>query len=332
MLKAAVAGLGAISPVHLDTIACTPNAELVAVCDCKPEKKDVVQGVPFYTDLETMLDEEKPDVLHICLPHHLHVPVARMAAARGIHVFMEKPPALDCEELKQLYDLEKTTGVKLGICLQNRYNNTTMEMKRLLESGVSGAIQGCKAVLTWNRPIGYYEKDPWRGKKNEAGGGVMLSQAIHTLDLMTVLCGKPLVVSGKVGNLSLPQIGVEDSAMAQIEFENHVRGLFYGSVGYTRDAAIELEIACERGVYRIADGKLWQIREAEQMLLAEDIPVRSGKSYYGGGHREAVRRFYRSVEENVCDYITVQDARACMELIDGVNRSSREGCAVRITV
>lgn len=329
MLKAAVAGLGAISHVHLDTIARTPNAELVAVCDCKPEKKDVVQDVPFYTDLETMLDVEKPDVLHICLPHHLHVLVAKMAAARGIHVFMEKPPALDCEELKQLYDLEEKTGVKLGICLQNRYNNTTQEMKRQLESGEAGAIRGCKAVLTWNRPIGYYEKDPWRGKWNEAGGGVMLSQAIHTLDLMTVFCGNPVTVSGKVGNLSLPQIGVEDSAMAQIEFENQVRGLFYGSVGYTRDAAIELEIACERAVYRITDGKLWQIQETEQVLLAQDTPVRSGKSYYGSGHLEAVRRFYRAVEDNTRDYITVQESRACMELIDGVNRSSREGCAIR---
>lgn len=329
MLKAAVAGLGAISHVHLDTIARTPNAELVAVCDCKPEKKDVVQDVPFYTDLETMLDVEKPDVLHICLPHHLHIPAAKMAAARGIHVFMEKPPALDCEELKQLYGLEMQTGIKLGICLQNRYNNTTMELKRRLDSGEAGAVQGCKAVLTWNRPLSYYENDPWRGKWNEAGGGVMLSQAIHTLDLMTVFCGNPVTVSGKVGNLSLPQIGVEDSAMAQIEFENQVRGLFYGSVGYTRDAAIELEIACERAVYRIEDGKLWQLREQEQILLAKDTPVHSGKSYYGSGHLQAVQHFYRAVEAGSRDYITVQDARACMELIDGVNRSSREGCAVR---
>lgn len=329
MLKAAVAGLGAISHVHLDTIARTSQAKLVAVCDCKPEKEGVVPGVPFYTDVEAMLEAEQPDVLHICLPHHLHVPVAKMAAARGIHVFMEKPPALDCEELKQLYGLEMQTGIRLGICLQNRYNNTTTELKRRLDCEEGGKIRGCKAVLTWNRPLSYYENDPWRGKWNEAGGGVMLSQAIHTLDLMTVFCGKPLTVSGKVGNLSLPQIGVEDSAMAQIGFQNGVRGLFYGSVGYTRDAAIELEIHCERAVYRIADGKLWKIREAEQVLLAQDTPVRSGKSYYGSGHLEAVRRFYRSVEENICDYITVQDSRACMELIDGVNRSSRGGCTVR---
>lgn len=331
MLKAAVAGLGAISPVHLDILSHSRDVTLAAVCDCKPEKRNTVEGVAFYTDVERMLEQEKPDVLHICLPHHLHAPVAAMAARRGIHVFMEKPPALCCEELQILYGLEERYGVKIGLCLQNRYNQTTQTLRRALQEDHAGPLRGCKAVLTWNRTPAYYANDPWRGKTAQAGGGVMLSQAIHLLDLMTWFCGTPAAVRGTVGNLVHSDIEVEDTAMAQIEFPDGVTGIFYGSVGYSRDADVELELDCGQTVYRICDKKLWRISAAGQELLAEDTPIHSGKAYYGSGHREAIHRFYQAVRTGSRDYITLQDAAACMKLIDGITASSRQAAKIFIT-
>lgn len=329
MLKIAVAGLGAISGVHLGAIAQIPQARLQAVCDIDSAKKEKAPGVPFYTDMETMLREVKPDILHICLPHMLHVPAAKLAAKYGVHVFMEKPPALHVRQLHELDGLEQSAGIKIGVCLQNRYNNTTKELQRRLASGETGKIQGCKAILTWNRPKEYYTKDPWRGLWEQAGGGMMLSQAIHTLDLMTLFCGPARAVQGFTANLVHPDIQVEDTAVAQIEFEGNVRGLFYGSVGYSSDAAVELELDCEKAVYRISDGRLWQTSPAGQILLAQDVLEHGGKSYYGNGHLEAIQRFYRSVEQHERDYITLEDAAACMALIDGVNQSAAEGKKVR---
>ena len=89
MLKAAVIGLGAISQTHIEAIRMMPDARLAAVCDIDPAKR--IQGIPFYTDIDTLCREVKPDVVHICLPHYLHVPVARRLASYGIHIFMEKP-------------------------------------------------------------------------------------------------------------------------------------------------------------------------------------------------------------------------------------------------
>lgn len=125
MLRAAVIGLGDISNIHIPAIQANPNVELVAVCDIDETLKDRVPGVRFYTSYEKMLESEALDCVHNCLPHHLHYSVTKACVEKGVHVFLEKPLGLNTEEALELVKLEEDhSDIKIGLCHQNRYNET----------------------------------------------------------------------------------------------------------------------------------------------------------------------------------------------------------------
>ena len=136
MNPAAVIGLGDISPIHLAAIAGNPDIELCAVCDIDPEAgQRAPEGVPFYTDYEEMLREAKPDCVHVCLPHYLHYPVSKYFAEHGVNVFCEKPVALNTAQAKEFAALETAhPEVHIGICLQNRLNESVEMLKSIIES------------------------------------------------------------------------------------------------------------------------------------------------------------------------------------------------------
>lgn len=323
MLRVGIVGLGVISEIHIDAVMRLHNlADLVAVCDCLPEKQKCVPEVPFYTDLETMLKEEKLDCLHICLPHYLHGWAARIAAKYHVNVFMEKPAGFHAEDV---YELEKELReIQVGVCLQNRYNITTKKALEILQKETYGRLKGCKAVVTWDRRYHYYDKDPWRGKRNEAGGGVMLSQAIHTMDLMCLFCGKVQWVKGMIGNLFLENIEVEDTACAHIQFENQVSGIFYGSVTHCHNSSIELELLLEQGTLTIKENRLTFHQNGKEIILAEDKELSNGKKYYGAGHYCAIKEYYEMLEGIGGSGISLNQAAVVNELIDAIQESARE--------
>jgi UDP-N-acetyl-2-amino-2-deoxyglucuronate dehydrogenase len=328
MLNVGIVGLGAISSAHLQAVRSVEAAQLTAACDLIPERAKLVPEANFYTDITEMLEREHLDVLHICVPHHLHVPFAKMAAGKGVNVFLEKPPALNCRELEELKSLEADCSIKLGICLQNRYNRTTLFMRQAIHEETYGLLCGCKATVTWNRKNGYYDRDPWRGRLSEAGGGVMLSQAIHTLDLLCFLFGEAEWVKGRIDNLLLEDIEVEDTASAYIQFAKGVAAIFHGSVIHSFDSPVEVELVFEDVRLSMRNGKLFLFRNGEQSVVAEDALIRGTKSYYGSGHSEAISRFYTAVVQDTEDYIHTADAEACMKLIDGIVLSSEEGLRI----
>ena len=139
MIRAAIIGLGDISFVHLDGILSNPEIQLVGACDLKEELKSrVPEGTPFYTDYKQMVLEVKPDVVHNCLPHYLHYPVTKELVEMGINVFCEKPVALNVAQAEEFAALEAAhPEVKIGICLQNRMNETTEALKAIIDSGMS---------------------------------------------------------------------------------------------------------------------------------------------------------------------------------------------------
>lgn len=324
MLKVGIAGLGVISHMHMEAISKMEDAEITAVCDCNPDKKQQVPGMKFYENLDDMLNEPL-DCLHICLPHYLHVPTAIQAAQHGISIFMEKPAGLDSQNLNPLISLEETYGVKLAVCLQNRYNNTTQMMKEILQRGTYGKLKGCKAIVTWNRVHGYYDKDLWRGRLREAGGGVMLSQAIHTLELMCEFCGDIGWVKGFTGNLLLENIEVEDTACAHIQFKSGTSGIFYGSVTHCNNSSIEMEIVLEEAVLQIKNNELRSLQNHEEKVIAADNLSSDGKDYYGSSHCQAIRAFYNELMYGNGSYVSIGDTLRVSKLIDGIIDSSQKG-------
>ena len=326
MLRIGIAGLGVISEVHRKAIGSLQGeAEVTAVCDCDIRKKEKALETVFYTDLAQMLKNESLDCLHICLPHHLHVPAAKLAASMGVSVFMEKPAGLNTEDIDALLQNEDLNHIHLGVCFQHRYDASVQKMLKILEEGSYGKLLGCKAAVTWNRTGDYYNRDPWRGKKAEAGGGVMLSQAVHTMDLMELFCGKPVWTKGMAGNLLLEDIEVEDTACSFTMFEKDVHGVFYGTVTHCRNSSAELEVTTEKGTFFLRNDKLTVLKDGQESVLAEDHAEGGGKDYYGYSHSRAIREFYHMLAGSGGFCISLREARKVSVLIDKIQESAKTG-------
>lgn len=227
MYRAGLVGCGNIGKLHAEILHGMENVELVGVCDVNIQKAEEYaqkygsNNAGIYTSLDEMLEETKLDVLHICLPHYLHVKAAETAIENGVNVFMEKPPALTKDEFQTLKKKVQETKLSVGVCFQNRYNESVLEACSILKSGSMGKIKGARAFVTWSRDTDYYTRDRWHGSKSTEGGGVLINQAIHTLDLLTQFMGKPLKVEAEVKNYHLKSvIDVEDTVESYIEFEN----------------------------------------------------------------------------------------------------------------
>ena len=251
-LRSAIVGCGGIAAVHAQCLCKLDTSELIAFADIKAERAEAFShkyGGNAYKSLDELLQAEEIDVLHICTPHYLHLPMAVTAANQGIHVFTEKPPVISFEQWKQFRELHEK--VRVGICFQNRFNQSVKYCRELLESGKPGEILGARAFVTWRREAPYYTESGWRGSLETEGGGALINQSIHTLDLMGQFLGQGKVLGASLANRHLEGvIEVEDTLEATIDFSGR-RGLFYATTAYCTDAPIILELVCKNMTLRI---------------------------------------------------------------------------------
>lgn len=324
MLKVAVVGLGDISKIHIPAIQKKTDVKLVAVCDIDKSLADSVPGVNFYTDYHVMLEEEPLDCVHICLPHYLHLSVTKACVEKGVHVLLEKPLALNTEESLELVKLEKENrDVKICICHQNRYNETFEMLREIVQGGEYGKIVGIKGLVTWFRPKSYYDTKPWRGQMKYAGGGVMINQSIHTLDLMQLLGGEIESIRGSITQLLDYGIEVEDTAVANMTFKNGATGLFFATNSNAANSSVELQVILENGTFTIKDSILTKINEdGQKEEMIEDSKLPGTKFYYGASHIKIIHTFYSCIRSNTHDYVHVEDTITSIKIIDAIRKSS----------
>lgn len=321
-LRVGIIGLGDISMIHLHAIKSSNNAELVAVCDIDETKSNLIENVNFYTDYIEMIKEEKLDCVHICLPHYLHYPVTKEVANLGVNVLLEKPLCLDTEEAENFKELSDKVDSNICICLQNRYNNTVEKLKDIIDSGVYGKVVGIKGLVAWSRPKDYYTVKPWRGQMEFAGGGVMINQSVHTLDLMQLLGGKIKSIKGNIDNFLDYDIEVEDTVNAVVNFENGARGIFFATVANATNSSVEIEVVLENGIFTIKDSKLYRHIDGELIEIAEDERLSGSKHYYGASHGKLIDKYYECLLNNTKDYIHIEDAIPSIRMIDLIRYSS----------
>ena len=184
----AVIGCGMISKNHFKALKNVQNARCVLACDNKPQRARAAMelyGVPaMETDYRKVLENPDIDAVHICLPHYLHAAVAIEALEHGKHVLCEKPMALDPADAEAMIRARDKSGKQLGICLQNRYNESSRYMKELMDSGRMGRVIGGRGAVVWNRNPDYYTGSDWRGTLDKEGGSALENQAVHTFDLL----------------------------------------------------------------------------------------------------------------------------------------------------
>ena len=227
-MRAAVIGCGVIAPMHVGSIAAA-GGEVVQLCDIDTDKAARLRaahcpGAEITADFDETLSRN-PDVVHICTPHYLHAGMAEAALRRGINVFVEKPLCISVAELERISEAAARSSAQLGVCFQNRFTPAAAEAKRLAASVTAGYCS-----VQWKRDAAYYASAGWRGKKATEGGGVLINQAIHTLDLLLWLIGEPRFVTANVSNRThAGVIDVEDTAEGLIEFDN-CSAPFYATV------------------------------------------------------------------------------------------------------
>ena len=331
MIRVALVGLGSIAAVHLPILLNTEQVALCAVCDTNPERKSLAPDVPFYTDYLQMMDQVRPDCVQLCLPHWLHYPVAKAAVERGIHVFTEKPLALDLAEAQAFAKLEEENPqVNIGLCLQNRYNATTQALEQIIQSGAYGKVEGVTGLVLWSRPKSYYEAAPWRGKMATAGGGVMINQGIHTLDLMTHLCGEVKSLKGSISQLLDYGVEVEDTASARLTFANGAVGHFYATVANGENTDVEISVTMKKGKFLIRDEVLYRVEGTKKIPIAENTRMTGEKFYYGTSHAKLIALFYEDLERGTCRYPKAREGVVSMALIAAIRHSHEIGEAVTI--
>ncbi|MDR2514981.1 MAG: Gfo/Idh/MocA family oxidoreductase [Christensenellaceae bacterium] len=327
MLKVAVVGCGGVAQVHGQSIHALEGAELIACADLVPERAQAYAerfGGRAYSSLEALLEAERPDVLHICTPHHLHVPMAALAHRRGVHVFMEKPPAITRAQFAELEAAFSSGEGRLGICFQNRFIGAFLRLKKLAEEGRYGRVLGARAFVTWKREAPYYTQSGWRGSLATEGGGALINQSIHTLDLLVRLLGKPSAVEASCANRHLQGvIEVEDTVEATIDFGGK-RALFYATTAYCEDSLVLLELSFEKGVVRM-EGNLVTQRPAGGAAIYEDFDEAAlGKAYWGPGHQACIAEFYRCVRSGEPFMNDLSSVRESFNLMMGIYESARE--------
>ena len=324
-LRVALVGCGGISSNHIGGIL-EAGETICALCDVDPARaeqkieKHSLSNVTVYTDYSEMLKRENPDVVHVCTPHDLHAPMAIEALRQGIHVLCEKPLCINLEQLEALRNAERESRAQLGVCHQNRWKPSMVELKRLAERGVCGAF----GSVVWDRDEAYYRADAWRGSWEHEGGGVMINQALHTLDLLQWICGMPTHVIAEIENRThRGVIEVEDTASARFECENGTVLSFFATTSAGASLPISVQMVLSDKTKVTAQNEFLMINDTPTALSKSGRTL-SGKEVWGTEHAALIEHFYHCVREGEHFPIDVEEGGRVVRLILSMYRSHGE--------
>jgi predicted dehydrogenase len=323
---AAVIGCGDVSAVHFEAVAKLDGATLVAVCDTDPGRLAAAvaaYGVPGFPDHLSLIDAVRPDVVHICTPHDRHASLASDCLERGVNVIVEKPLAHTLAEGARLVDAASAGSAKIAVCFQNRYNATSQAMHALLQSGELGAVVGASATVLWQRTAEYYENRPWRGTWAGGGGGLMMNQAIHTVDLLQWLVGEVAAASSNAATRFLGgAIEVEDTAEFVAEHANGARSAFYATLANAFNAPVTLDVVTEKAVLSLRGDLTVTHADGRVDVVPERKSDSGGRSYWGVSHELLINDFYARLHEPEPFWISPAEAEKSLRIIKDVYRQS----------
>jgi len=348
-VRVGLIGCGKVGSIHAAALRALPEADFVAACDASPDRAAAFAsryGARPFADVGTLLRDGGVEAVVIGTPHPLHAEPAVRAAAAGVHVLVEKPMAATLADCDAMLAAARKAGVLLGVVSQRRWYEPVVRMKAAIDAGKIGRpALGVFQMYSWRDPA-YYTSDPWRGRWDTEGGGVLVNQSPHQLDILLWLMGPAAEVGGYWANLNHPAVEVDDTAVATIRFRNgglgavvtsvsqrpgiftkvHVHGTNGASVGVETDRGATF-IA---GVSAIAEPPLtdlWTV-PGEERLLAEfqaadraAFTERDATVHY---HALQIRDFLRAIRENRPPLVTGDDGRAVVELFTAIYQSNRE--------
>ncbi|MBQ8802212.1 MAG: Gfo/Idh/MocA family oxidoreductase [Tyzzerella sp.] len=324
MKRACIVGYGAIGPVHAEALAGIPDVDLYGICDIDKERAD--KGAAEYHckvfyDLDDCLKDEEIDSIHICTPHYLHYGMIEKCLVAGKQVVSEKPITMKKEEFSAL--LREFAGKPVYPVMQNRTNKCVTTLKQILDTDTElGKLISVKGIMTWHRDESYYNSAAWRGTLAYEGGGVLINQSVHTLDLMIYLAGNVESVNATMSNKSLQGvIEVEDTVDAFMKFKNGATGIFYATNAYGKTKKPQLELEFEHASFQYINGELYR----DKQFVCRDDHKFSGKEYWGSGHGRLLYDLYANQKA-----FTVEDIRNTMETMFAMYESAEHGTTINV--
>lgn len=313
-VKSAVIGLGIIGSVHVRVLQ-NLGHEIAAVCDTDESRFSEYSNILHCTDYIKMLDEVRPDAVHICTPHYLHSQMIIDALARDINVLCEKPMCINTDEIAKVLKAEAESKAQLGICLQNRYNAANRYVKEYLTGKT--VLEAGGAVI-WHRDGAYYDSGTWRGKLSTEGGGVLINQALHTLDLLQWLAGEPEYVTASISNLTLQdKIEVEDTVTAL--YSGGANFSFFATNGGALDLPVEITLRTSDDYIKLLPNEV--LINGEHISFDRDTRI-FGKSCYGTGHERLITDYYECVKTGNKFAIDGKEGAKVMRMILGAYSSN----------
>ena len=353
-IRTAIVGCGKVGHTHAQALSTLSESEFVAVCSQRKARvEEFAQRyhIKPYTNVAMMVREQSIQAVIICTPHPAHAQPAIDAMRAGAHVLVEKPLAADLKDCDAMIATAKTCGTKLGVISQRRWYPPVQRVKQAIDAGKIGRpMLGMVVMLGW-RDEPYYQSDPWRGKWNAEGGGVLVNQAPHQLDLLQWFMGPIQEVFGYWDNLNHPYIEVEDTAIAIIRFKHggvgsivvsnsqkpglygkvHVHGETGASVGVQTDGGA-MFIAGMSSVLEPPINDVWTIPGEEALLpewQAQDRALFEKVDPATHYHYLQDQDFLHAILEQREPAITGIEGRKTVELFTAIYRSQRDGKPVK---
>ncbi len=355
-VRTALVGCGKVGQIHALALASLAESEFVAACDVDLDRAKALASrfeIRAYRDVEPMLKETDIQVICLATPHPLHAGPAIMAAESGIHVLVEKPLAASLDDCDRMLAAARRRSTKLGVISQRRWFEPVRRMKSAIDAGKLGRpVLGTFTMYSWRDPT-YYLSDPWRGRWDTEGGGVLVNQSPHMIDLLQWLMDDQVAeISGYWANLNHPSVEVEDSAVAILRFRQgglgtitaslsqkpgiytkvHIHGSAGASVGVETDRGATF-IAGMSGITEPALNDLWTIAGEEGRLAdfqAEDrarFREIDAVSHY---HKLQIQDFLQAVIENRPPQVTGEDGRLVVALFRAIYQSNHEGRSIKL--
>lgn len=348
-LGTAIIGCGKVGHTHALAYKTLPESNFVAVYSRDSAKAGSFAqdfGVKAYSDLGSMLKDPDVDVVSICTPPHVHPDLAQACADHGIHMLIEKPVAFDLKGCDYIVSTVDEAGVKLGVVSQRRFYEPVQRVRHAVDAGKIGRpILGTLVLLSW-RDEGYYNMDAWRGRWDTEGGGVLLNQAVHQIDLFQWLMGPIDELFGYWANLNHPFIEVEDSALAALRFKNGALGMIvlsnsqkpglYGKIHVHGENGASVGVQTDGGSAFISGvtekveppiNDLWTVPDEEHLLAGwqdEDRARCETLDVMTHYHKLQIQDFLHAVIEDREPAVTGQEGRKPVEIATAIYRSQRD--------
>ncbi|HUX59561.1 MAG TPA: Gfo/Idh/MocA family oxidoreductase [Bacteroidales bacterium] len=354
-LKTGIIGYGKVAGIHAAALNAIPRSAFTAVCG-RNEKRTMEfasrYGVKGYTNISEMVSKEKLDMVIIGTPHPAHRDPAIEAMKAGANVLIEKPLASSLKDCDDMLSVSKETGNKIAVISQRRFYSPCLRLKKAIDSGKIGKpVLGTVFMFGW-RDEAYYKSDPWRGSWKWEGGGVLVNQAPHQLDLLQWFMGGEIdELYGIWKNLNHPFIEVEDTAVAILKFKNGAVGNIivsnsqkpgiYGKVHIHGENGASIGVQTDGGAMFIAGmtsileppiNDLWSVPGEEENLndwVKEDSNFFNSVNSMEYYHKLQVEDFLDALIENRKPMVTGEEGRITVEIFTAIYRSQRDGKAIK---